>query len=342
MGFLQDAPVRTRSSFARHESAPPATPDVSICIVNWNCAHLLRKCLASIFDRHQGVSFEVIVVDNASTDGAADLVASEFPQVTLVRNRENVGFSRGNNQAAQVARGRYLFFLNNDTELPAHTLREFVAFAERNPAVGMVGPKLRGADGNCQIAYRTKPTLGALLHRVTLLRWTGLFRRAYYRYRRETFEPDGVRSVEVLMGAAVFLPRQVFEESGRWDERYRFGGEDLDLSTQVGRKRDVVYFSDVEILHYGRVSSRANVNFSGPNVAIGYVYYFRKAGVGPVALTIYKALVTVDTPIQITLKLGQGALRALRGRPEKAKKSWLAAQGLWHFFRRDLLRFWQA
>ncbi len=329
-------------------AAPPqlavavGVPVVSVCVVNWNCVDMLRACLASLYDRPQGVAFEVVVVDNASTDGAADMVADEFPQVHLLRNAANLGFSRGNNQAADLARGRYLFFLNNDTEVPAGGLSAFAAYAEKHPRVGMIGPRLRGADGTCQISYRTKPTLAAMLHRVTVLRWTGLFRRAYYRYRRSTFDPSGVRPVEVLMGAAVFLPRAAFEASGRWDERYRFGGEDLDLSAQVNRRHGVVYFSQVEVLHHGRVASRANVNFSGPNVAVGYVHYFRKAGVGRSALTGYKLLVTLDTPLQIAGKLLQATARTLTGRRAKAKKSLAAARGLASFARRDLGRFWRA
>jgi N-acetylglucosaminyl-diphospho-decaprenol L-rhamnosyltransferase len=320
----------------------PAPPDVSVCIANWNCRGLLRRCLESLYDQPQGVSFEVIVVDNASTDGAADMTAAEFPGVTLVRNRENRGFSTANNQAAALARGRFLFFLNNDTVVPANTLRQFLEFAEANPAVGMVGPRLRGTDGAFQISYRRRPTLAALLHRVSLLRWTGLFRRAYYEYRRDTFDPDGVRPVEVLMGAAVFLPRQVFEASGRWDEEYRFGGEDIDLSTQVARRAPLVYVGNVEVVHHGRVSSRRNIGFAAPNVAIGYVHYFRKAGAGRTALVVYKALVTLDAPVQCAGKLLQGAWRLLTGRREKARKSWLAARGLWHFVRHELVRFWRA
>jgi N-acetylglucosaminyl-diphospho-decaprenol L-rhamnosyltransferase len=318
------------------------TPDVSICIVNWNCVELLRQCLESIYSRPQGVDFETIVVDNASSDGAADMVAREYPQVVLLRNRENLGFSKGNNQAADLARGRYLFFLNNDTELAAGTLEEFMTFADRNPGVGMVGPKLRGADCEHQISYRKRPTMAALLHRISFLRWTGLFREAYYDYRRNTFDPEGVRNVEVLMGAAVFLPRTVFEGSGRWDERYRFGGEDLDLSTQVGRSHELVYFSNVEVLHYGRVASRANVGFSQPNVAIGYVHYFRKAGVGAIGLVLYKLLVTVDAPVQIFAKMLQAGYRLLKGRPDRAAKSWLAARGSISFLKNELWRFWKA
>jgi hypothetical protein len=316
--------------------------DVSVCIANWNCRELLRRCLESLYDQPQGVSFEVVVVDNASADGAADMVAAEFPGVTLVRNRDNRGFSKANNQAAALARGRYLFFLNNDTVVPPETLRKFLEFAEANPSVGMVGPRLRGGDGVCQISYRRRPTLGALLHRVSLLRWTGVFRRAYYAYRRDSFDPDGVRPVEVLMGAAVFLPRTVFEDSGRWDEQYRFGGEDIDLSTQVGRRRELVYVGDVEVVHYGRVSSRKNIGFSAPNVAIGYVHYFRKAGATPLALTVYKLFVTADAPVQCLSKCVQGLFRLARGRTDKARKSWLAARGLWHFMTRELVRFWAA
>jgi N-acetylglucosaminyl-diphospho-decaprenol L-rhamnosyltransferase len=323
----------------RTSDEPPA---VSVCIANWNCRELLRECLRSLFDQPQGVTFEVIVADNASTDGATEMVADEFPQVTLIRNPENLGFSRANNQAATLARGNYLFFLNNDTELAADTLGEFVEFAGANPGVGMVGPRLRGADGVPQISYRRKPAIAALLHRVSLLRWTGLFRKAYYRYRRDAFDPDGVRAVEVLMGAAVFLPRQAFEAAGRWDEGYRFGAEDLDLSTQVGRIGRVMYCSTVEVLHYGRVSSRANIGFASPNVAVGYVRYFRKAGASRAALATYKVLVTLDAPVQMAGKLVQGAVRWATGRPEKARKSWLAARGVWHFMRRELVRFWKA
>src|SRR5688572_26671222 len=97
----------------------PVRRDVSVCIANWNCRDLLRTCLASLLRQPQGVRLEVVVVDNASTDGAAEMVAAEFPEVTLIRNATNKGFSRASNQAAHHSSGRYLFFLNNDTVVPS-------------------------------------------------------------------------------------------------------------------------------------------------------------------------------------------------------------------------------
>ncbi|CAN5631195.1 hypothetical protein BH11PLA2_BH11PLA2_13230 [soil metagenome] len=319
-----------------------AAVELSVCIANWNCRELLRRCLSSLLNQPQGVRFEIIVVDNGSTDGAAAMVAHEFPHVRLIRNGNNRGFSTASNQAAAVARGNLLLFLNNDTLVPPYTLRQFARFFEQYPDTAMIGPRLVGADGRYQISYRRKPSLGALLHRIGLLRWTGLFRRAYYDYRRSDYQPHGVREVEILMGAAVVLTRDVFERGGRWDEAFRFGVEDIDLSTQVSSLGPVLYFGEAEITHFGREASRANVRFSAPNVVIGYVRYFRKSGVSPWALFAYKLMLTLDAPIQLFGKMIQTALRSLRRKPEKAARSRRAAAGIGHFLWNDLGRFWKA
>jgi hypothetical protein len=103
-----------------------------------------------------------------------------------------------------------------------------------------------------------------------------------------------------------------------------------------------MYVASVEIVHYGRAAGRTNINFAAPNVAIGYVHYFRKCGTGPLALRAYKALVTVDTPVQLAQKLAEAAWRRATGQRTKARKSLVAARGLWAFLRRELLRFWKA
>jgi GT2 family glycosyltransferase len=315
---------------------------VSVCIANWNCRDLLRACLESLHDQAQGVALETIVVDNGSADGAADMVEREFPEVVLVRNAENHGFSRANNQAATRARGQYLFFLNNDTVVPAGTLGQLVEYLKANPDVGMVGPRLRDAEGQFQVSYRQGPTLGTLLHRTSLLRWTGLLRYAYRRYRRQEFDPHVTRAVDVLMGAAVLLPRDCFFGCGRWDETFTFGGEDLDLSTRVNRRFRVMYYAQAEILHYGRVSTRQHIGYASSQMTIGFARYLRKLGCSGPALAFYKAVVTLDTPLQCLFKAAQYLWRRLQGRPAEAHKSLLALKGLQYFLLRELPTFWKA
>jgi len=313
-----------------------------VCIANWNCRDLLRGCLESLQDQAQGVRLEVIVVDNASSDGAADMVAREFPEVLLVRNDKNRGFSRANNQAAAKARGRYIFFLNNDTVVPPGTLCRLANYLDRHPDVGMVGPRYRDRQGKVQVSVRHRATMPALLHKTIPLRWTGLCQRAYRRYRRRSFNPQAPRRVDVLMGAAVMLERCRFLAWGRWDEEFTFGGEDSELSARINQVAKVVYLPQAEILHFGRASSRMHAGFAAAQLAIGWVRYFRKTGHGRLSVLGYKTLVTVDAPLQLAGKTLQGAWRWLWGHHAAARRSWLAAQGVWYFLTRGLVTFWRA
>jgi GT2 family glycosyltransferase len=322
-------------------AAPPAPIDVSVCIVNWNCRELLRGCLVSL-RRQAGVRLEVVVVDNASADGAADMVAADFPEAALVRNDRNAGFARGNNQAAAAAGGKFLLFLNNDTVVPPGALAALCRYAERNPHVGMIGPRLRGGDGAFQASYRPRPTLSALLHRTSLLRFTGLFRAAYRRYRRDEFDPHHARQVETLMGAALFLSREVFRRCGPWDEEFTFGGEDLHFSARIARHGPLVFLPEVEVVHYGGVSTRQHIGYASAARAAGYARYLRKAGYSGFALLAYKAVVTLDTPLQLILKAAQYLGRRLRGDGARAEKSRLALRGAGHFLTRGLVPFWKA
>jgi GT2 family glycosyltransferase len=302
---------------------------------------MLRACLESLHDQPQGVRLETIVVDNASADGAADMVAREFPEVILVRNPTNAGFSRANNQAARLARGEYLFFLNNDTVVPEGALGKLLAFAEANPGVGLIGPRLIDAQGRVQVSYRKKPTLTTLLHRLTLLRWTGLLRRLYRNYRRDDFDASVTRRVDVLMGAAMLMPRHVFEASGGWDEDFTFGGEDLDLSLRVGRDHELVFHPEVEILHYGRVSTRRHIDFASRHIAAGFARYLRKTGCSPLQMLLYKTLLTLDAPVQLAAKLAEYSWRRLRGRRDAAEKTWLVVRGLTALLTQGLPEVWK-
>jgi N-acetylglucosaminyl-diphospho-decaprenol L-rhamnosyltransferase len=317
-------------------------PVVSVCIANWNCRKLLRACLKSLKSKLQRLRVEVIVVDNASTDGSADMVSRRFPRVVLVRNGENVGFSRANNQAARLARGRYLFFLNNDTVAPPGALRRLVEYAREHPEIGLLGPRLRDPNGGTQVSFRRRPTVGALLHRTCLLRWTRLFRAAYRHYRSRDGEADAVRPVEVLLGAALLMRRGLFWSAGGWDEAYAFGAEDIDLSVRIGRDHAVVYHPGVEIIHYGRVSSRQRIDFVYAQTAIGVTRAMRKAGASSASLALYKLIFTLDVPIHWLRQACQYLIRRARGRTAAAERSLGVLRGLNGFLLRGLPAFWRA
>jgi GT2 family glycosyltransferase len=317
-------------------------PDVSVCIVNWNCGTLLRACLLSLRPKEQAVRLEVVVVDNGSTDGAADMVERRFPRVKLIRNSDNGGFARANNQAARAARGRYLFFLNNDTVVPPGTLRRLLDYARAHPEAGLIGPCLRDAAGRPQVSYRLRPTVAALLHRVGLLRRTGLFRRAYRRYRGRGSDFVTTRPVEVLMGAALFVRRRLFVEAGGWDEGYTFGGEDIDLCARIGRTHAVVYHPAVEVTHHGRAGSRLRAGYAHTHTVVGIARYLRKSGTPRPALWLYKAALTLDAPVQALGLAAQYLWRRLQGRRAKAAKSLLALRAAGHFLARGLPGLWRA
>jgi GT2 family glycosyltransferase len=317
-------------------------PDVSVCIVNWNCRARLRACLRSLRGRDQKVRLEVIVVDNGSADGAPDMVAAQFPRVRLIRNPDNRGFARANNQAAARARGRFLFFLNNDTVLPPGTLRQLLDYAEAHPEAGLVGPRLRDSAGRTQLSWRGRPTLGALLHRTTLFRLTGLFRAAYRRFRARGAAGEGTRAVEVLMGAALLVPRRVFLECGPWDEGYTFGGEDLDLCTRVGRRYAVVYHPEVAVTHFGRVGSRRHIGFAHTHWVLGIIRFLRQTGSPRAGLLLYKAALTCDAPVQVLAHAAQYLWRRLRGRRLRAARTGVVLRGLTHFLLHGLGPLWRA
>ncbi|MCI0683935.1 MAG: glycosyltransferase family 2 protein [Gemmataceae bacterium] len=352
MQQLDSAPLRSHTAAAELRDVAigrpgvdisvPRTVDVSVCIANWNCRDLLCACLASLLHQDQDVRLEVIVVDNASTDGAADLVARDFPQVQLIRNPSNRGFAAANNQAARLARGAHLLFLNNDTVVPARTLGALVEFLDAHPDVIAVGPRLIGTDGRPQTSYRRQPTLAAFLHRTWLFRLTGIMRRSYRDYRRRTSPPLWPCEVDMLLGAALMIDRRRFEDLGGWDEAFLFGGEDLDFSLRARRHGVLVHDPRVTIIHVGRASTKANIGFASPSILAGFARYFRKAGASRRELFLYKLAVTLDAPLQIGVKAVQYPWRRLRGRRRDAAKSWNDLHGAAAFLVRGLVAFWKA
>jgi GT2 family glycosyltransferase len=313
-----------------------------VCIANWNCCNLLRGCLRSLASGRQGVRVEVIVADNASTDGAPAMVASQFPRVRLLCNARNEGFARASNQAARQARGRYLLFLNNDTVVPPGALRRLVEQARACPDAGLIGPRLINGRGRTQCSVRCRPTVPALLHRISWLRWTGLFRAAYRRYRGRDTDSRTTRPAEVLMGAALLMPRRIYRALGGWDEGFTFGAEDIDLCVRVARRWRVLYHPSVSITHFGRASSRLHPGFAHAHTVIGIARNLRQAGTPRLALWAYKLAFTLDAPIQLVAQGVRYLWCQLRGKQRQAERALLALRGVVYFVARGLVGFWKA
>lgn len=199
--------------------------DISFIIVNWNTKDLLRDCLDSIYKTVNGPAFEVIVVDNASSDGSQAMLAAEYPQVRVIANAENRGFGAANNQGFGLMQGRYALLLNTDAVLTEGATEKLWSFAEAHPKAAIVCGQLLNADGSRQNSIASFPTLLTLAVNVSLLEY--LFPRLYpsKRYRHEA-----PLEVDSAVGACMLVTKRALDEVSWFDERYFFFFEETDLA----------------------------------------------------------------------------------------------------------------
>jgi len=239
------------------------TLDLYVVILNYNTRDLLAACLDSLREQ-RGLAFEVCVVDNASSDGSADMLAGLFPEITLVRNPTNAGFSAGNNAGLRAAgwpehgNARHVILLNPDTVVPPDALAGMVAFADANPDVGVVGPRLLLLDGTLDKACRRGfPTPAAAFYRFSGL--SRLFPRSprFGRYNM-TFAPEDQQlDVDSVVGACMLVRAEAVAKVGLMDERFFMYGEDLDWCLRVKQlSYRVVYDPTVIVHHVKRAASR--------------------------------------------------------------------------------------
>ncbi len=256
--------------------SPYSPMDLSIIVVNWNVRELLRRCLEHIPQAVDGLLYEVIVVDNASTDGSQTL-AEAFPHLRWIQNDENVGFTRANNQGIQVARGRYLCFLNPDTEPQPGSLATLAHYLEAHPRVGIVGPQLRYPDGSLQPSRYRFPTLMSALLESTPIAWHWPNNPWSRRYHCADLPPDRAHEVDWLNGACLMVRREVITQVGGFDEGFFMYSEELDLCR---RARDagwrIVYIPEARVIHHEGKSSEQVVVARHVHFNRSKVRYFRK------------------------------------------------------------------
>jgi GT2 family glycosyltransferase len=235
--------------------------DVSIIVVAWNVKELLGKCLQSVYEHTQGITFEVIYVDNASADGSVDMVRSDFPEVRIIENPENRGFIKANNQAIELAQGRYVLLLNSDTVLLENTITKTVQFADAHPQAAVVGCRVLNPDLTLQQScFRFYSTLNMLLDLTYLSR---LFptNRFFGRKIYGGWDYNSVREVDVVVGCFSLVRMAAIQQVGVMDERFFVYGDDIDWCRRFVKSGWKVMFTPVgRIIHYGGQTTKKEPN----------------------------------------------------------------------------------
>jgi GT2 family glycosyltransferase len=211
--------------------------DLSVVIVNWNTKDLLLQCLASLYETIRGISFEVWLVDNASTDGSVGAAQKQFPAIHVIQNPRNLGFAAANNQALRQIRGRYALLLNTDATLTEDAAQELFGFMENSPEAAMGCGQLLNLDGTRQNSIANFPSLPLLLTNESLLRI--LFPRAYPSKLRQYHSPI---EVESCIGACLMVRKTAMDGVGLLDERFFFFFEETDWAYRMRQAGWKVFF----------------------------------------------------------------------------------------------------
>jgi hypothetical protein len=247
----------------------PSTPSierplVSIVIVVWNARKYVFECLDSLREHCNSLSAEVIVVDNASTDGTPEMISEVFPEFTLIRNTENLGFAKANNIGMARSLGEYVCLVNSDVKFTNDCISPMLDYLRENPAAGMLGPKMLTLKGGVARSTMRFPTLWNSFCRAMGLDIVFRKSRIFGGFMMADFDHQTTRPVEVLNGWFLLIPRSSLERVGLLDPEFFMYGEDLDWCYRFNLAGEqVVFFAGAEAIHYGGASSsNAPVRFS--------------------------------------------------------------------------------
>lgn len=232
--------------------------DLSIIIVSYNTRDLTIDCLNSVFDSDTEYTYEVFVVDNDSRDDSVPAIKELFPQVRLIENHANTGFAKANNQAMEIAHGRYILLLNSDTIVQPGTLQTMLAYMEEHPAVGVSGCKVILPDGSLDKACRRGfPTPSASFYYAFGLSRLFPDNPRFNQYHLSYLDPNDTYPVDCLVGAFMLLRQETIAQVGGLDETFFMYGEDIDWCYRIKQAGwEIHYHPATYIVHYKGASSR--------------------------------------------------------------------------------------
>jgi GT2 family glycosyltransferase len=244
---------------------------ISVIIVNYNVKHFVEQCLHSVYRALKDIEAEVFVVDNNSVDGSVALIREKFPQAILIENKVNAGFSRANNQAIRLTKGKYVLLLNPDTVVQEDTFTKTLAFMESHPDAGGLGVKMVDGKGNfLPESKRGLPTPEVAFYKIFGLAKLFPGSKRFGRYHLTYLDKNKTHQIDVLSGAFMLLRRTALDKVGLLDEDYFMYGEDIDLSYRIvlGGFHNY-YFPETTIIHYKGESTKKS--------SINYVFVFYRA-----------------------------------------------------------------
>jgi GT2 family glycosyltransferase len=237
---------------------------LSIVIVNYNVRYFLEQCMHSVKKAVNGIESEIFVVDNNSVDGSVEMLTDKFPEIKVIKNSENLGFSRANNQAIRLAKGEYILLLNPDTVVEDDTFRKIVMFMDGHPDAGALGVKM--VDGQGKFLPESKRGLPTPV--VAFYKIFGLSRlfpksKIFGRYHLGFLNDDKIHIVDILSGAFMLIRKAALDKTGLLDEAFFMYGEDIDLSYRIKNAGyNNYYFPETRIIHYkGESTKKSSINY---------------------------------------------------------------------------------
>jgi GT2 family glycosyltransferase len=237
--------------------------NLSIIIVNYNVKEFLQNLMHSIYKAASNLQYEIIVIDNASDDGSVDFLKEKFPDIKLIVNQKNLGFSKANNVGLSVAKGEYILFLNPDVIVGEDTFEKMIEFFKKTPSAGLAGCKILNPDGSLQLACRRSfPGPWTSFCKVSGL--SALFpnSRIFARYNLTYLDENKTYEVDAVSGSFMMIKREVYKKVGGFDEQFFMYGEDLDLCYRIQKAGyKVFYVHNTQIIHYkGESTKRSSID----------------------------------------------------------------------------------
>lgn len=251
---------------------------LSVIMITWNAKHFLEKSLASVYEKNKGFNFELIVIDNHSTDGSIEFIESNYPDAILIKNARNRGVAPARNQGFKVANGKYFLILDVDTELITDNAFDVLYnYMEKNANVGVIGSKLIFQSGELQLTCRTFPSVWVkLFNRIENISFIKNSKMVQTHYMLDV-DHNKIQVVDYVIGAFQLIRRSLIEEIGDYDEKIFYGPEDIDFCLRAKKRGYLtVYFPDVVLYHfYQRITKKLLTKITYMHFK-GLVHYFFK------------------------------------------------------------------